>query len=79
MKKLFQLTATTIVLVAASSSALAVDTGSSFPDGYFKLTTKFREGDRECLEGNQAKGSMNGAAFMDKCQDVTGQLWKFKK
>ena len=76
MKKLFKLTAPAIILLAISSNTLAIDTGSSFPDGYFKLTTQFRESKDECLEGNQVKGSMNGAAFMDKCQNVTGQLWK---
>ncbi len=76
MKKLFKLTAPAIILLAISSNTLAIDTGSSFPDGYFKLTTQFRESKGECLEGNQVKGSMNGAAFMDKCQNVTGQLWK---
>ena len=43
---------------------------------YFKLTTQFRESKNECLEGNQRNGSMKGAAFMDKCQNVSGQLWK---
>ncbi len=33
--------------------------------------TKFR-GDGECLEGN----SGGRAAFMDKCQNVTGQQWR---
>ncbi|MGB4946163.1 MAG: hypothetical protein WBQ05_03035 [Candidatus Competibacter denitrificans] len=78
MKKLLKLAAPAFVLLAISSNTLAIETGSSFPDGYFKLTTQFREKEGECLEGNQVKGSMNGAAFMDKCQDVTGQLWKFK-
>jgi len=54
----------------------ASDTGSSFPNGYFRLTTQFRESNGECLEGNQVNGSINGAAFMDKCQNVAGQLWK---
>ena len=78
MKKPFKLTAPAIILLAMSSNTLAVDSSFSFPDGYFKLTTQFRESKNECLEGNQMKGSMNGAAFMDKCQNVTGQLWKFK-
>ncbi|MGL4514458.1 MAG: hypothetical protein ACRCT8_15325 [Lacipirellulaceae bacterium] len=46
-------------------------------DGYFRLTTKFREEHDECLEGNQFDSSVkNGCAFMDKKQDVSGQLWK---
>lgn len=47
-------------------------------DGYFKLTSEFRENENECLEGNQKAGSRNGAAFMDSCQNVSGQLWKVK-
>jgi len=46
-------------------------------NGYFKLTTQFRENENECLEGNQVNGSRDGVAFMDQCQDVSGQLWKF--
>jgi hypothetical protein len=45
-------------------------------DGWFRLKTLFR-GDGECLEGNQAGSPVHkGAAFMDKCQNVSGQLWK---
>ncbi len=32
----------------------------------------------ECLEGNQFKGAVRGVAFMDKCQAVSGQLWKIE-
>ena len=46
-------------------------------EGYYRLKTKF-QGAEHCLEGNQLKGDMNGASFMDKCQDVSGQLWKFE-
>ena len=77
MKKLIKLTTPAIILLAISSNTWANPNASSFPNGYFKLTSQFRESKGECLEGNQVKGSaMNGATFMDKCQDVTGQLWK---
>ena len=36
------------------------------------------ENENECLEGNQKEGSNKGVAFMDTCQDVSGQLWKIK-
>ncbi len=72
MRKPFQMLAPAAIVFAISSNALAID----IYDGYFKLTTQFRESQNECLEGNQVKGSMNGAAFMDKCQNVSGQLWK---
>lgn len=45
-------------------------------NGYYQLKTKFR-GNGECLKGNQAGSTVKGgAAFMDKCQNVSGQLWK---
>jgi hypothetical protein len=47
-------------------------------NGYFKLTSKFRENANECLEGNQKSGSKGGVTFMDSCQNVSGQLWKIK-
>ncbi len=47
-------------------------------NGYFKLTSQFREKENECLEGNQKAGSKNGVTFMDSCQNVSGQLWKIK-
>ena len=47
--------------------------------GYYRLKTQFR-GDGECLEGNEAQSTVHGgAAFMDKCQNVSGQLWKLVK
>ena len=46
------------------------------PNYYYRLTTMFR-GDGESLEGNRADSPVhNGAAFMDKRQNVSGQLWK---
>jgi len=44
---------------------------------YVRLTTMFQEGEDKCLEGNRyAPGStLGGAAFMDDCQNVSGQLW----
>lgn len=46
------------------------------PGVYYKLQTQF-QGDGKCLEGNQAASTVqNGAAFMDTCQNVSGQLWK---
>lgn len=47
--------------------------------GYYKLQTKYLEAANRCLEGNQftEDALFNGAAFMDECQPVTGQQWKF--
>ena len=49
-------------------------------DGYFRLKTLF-QGENKCLEGNRLSSSsmLGGAAFMDDCQNVTGQLWKVEK
>ena len=59
-----------LTILAASTNLAAAQ---ELPNGYFKLTTQFREGNNECLEGNQRAGSMNGAAVMDSCQNVTGR------
>lgn len=50
-------------------------------NGYFRLKNMFLESKNKCLEGNRfAPGStLKGAAFMDTCQNVSGQLWKFTK
>lgn len=46
--------------------------------GWYRLTNVFR-GTGECLEGNQSAGSAKGgAAFMDKRQNVSGQIWRFE-
>lgn len=47
--------------------------------GYYKLQTLFQEPDNKCLEGNKfaPSSTLKGAAFMDTCQNVSGQLWKF--
>ncbi|MBR9824249.1 MAG: RICIN domain-containing protein [Alphaproteobacteria bacterium] len=45
--------------------------------GVYRLQTQFG-GPNRCLEGNQASASQySGAAFMDVCQNVTGQRWRF--
>ena len=61
-----------ILACLTAPTALAAQ---SLPSGEFLLTTQFRKAEGECLEGNQINGSLDGAAFMDSCQNVTGQLW----
>ena len=48
--------------------------------GYYRLKS-MGGGDAVSLESNNgATGTAkNGAAFMDKTQNVSGQLWKFEK
>ncbi|MEZ4886008.1 MAG: RICIN domain-containing protein [Chitinophagales bacterium] len=47
-------------------------------DGWYRLKTQF-QGEGKCLEGNQAGSKVHGgAAFMDDCQNVSGQLWKIE-
>jgi outer membrane protein OmpA-like peptidoglycan-associated protein len=52
---------------------------TAVPDsnGYFRLKTQLH-GDSKCLEGNRfaPDAMLQGAAFMDTCQNVSGQLWK---
>ena len=47
-------------------------------DGWVRLKTQF-QGDGKCLEGNRfaPDSTLGGGAFMDNCQNVSGQLWKF--
>ena len=34
-------------------------------------------GDDECFDGNKADSSFrDGSAFMDSCQNVSGQFWE---
>jgi len=45
---------------------------------WYRLQTEF-QGPDKCLEGNQAASAVKeGAAFMDDCADVTGQLFRFE-
>lgn len=46
-------------------------------NGYYKLQNRFLEAENKCLEGNKpdALSTIEGASFMDDCQDVSGQLW----
>lgn len=50
-------------------------------DGSFYLQTREGLEANRCLEGNQrAEGALlGGSAFLDSCQDVTGQHWKITK
>lgn len=46
--------------------------------GYFRLQTHQGAENGTCLEGNRLADDafLQGAAFMDACQNVTGQFWK---
>ncbi|MCK9554089.1 hypothetical protein [Aquamicrobium sp.] len=46
-------------------------------NGYFRLKTMF-QGEQKCLEGNRLApdAALRGAAFMNDCQNASGQLWK---
>ena len=48
-------------------------------DGYYRLQNMIGEENDLCLEGNQYPDGevLGGAAFMDSCQGVVGQYWKF--
>ena len=47
---------------------------------YYKLKTKFLS-DEYCLNGNVLDhiAPLQGAAYMDKCQDSPSQMWTFEK
>ena len=67
-----------MILTPSSVEAIKVKSSKPKPNRFYKLTTMFLEKENKCLEGNRvARGStLGGAAFMDNCQNVSGQLWK---
>ncbi len=66
-----------LLFVTLFCSAFVLAQNPTF-DGYYRLKTQFR-GEGECLEGNQSTSPVHGGgAFMDKCQNVSGQLWKIE-
>ncbi len=83
MKKtnsIWQISSIILVLLAfiVSANQLSAQEKQKKFDGWYHLKTQFR-GDGECLEGNQAGSrTQGGVAFMDKCKNVTGQLWKIE-
>jgi len=69
-----QLVDTVVMNIRGAPAAVISDTGR-----YYRLQTMFLENENKCLEGNQLASDaiLGGAAFMDDCQNVTGQMWKF--
>ena len=59
----------------ASGSQMAA---ANPPNGYFKMQTMFQMPNNRCLESNRVTpdAAYKGAAFLDRCQNVSGQLWK---
>lgn len=62
----------------SSSNATSEERGSVDDSQYYRLQSMYVEDENKCLEGNYLENGtiLNGAAFMDDCQDVAGQLWK---
>ena len=60
------------------ASLISIEEAASNPNNYYRLQTLWLEGENKCFEGNRpdADRFLGGAAYMDECQDVTGQLWK---
>jgi hypothetical protein len=47
--------------------------------GWYKMQTRLH-GSNKCFEGNAVDGIVKqGAAFMDNCQNVPGQLWRLEE
>lgn len=71
----------TVVVLATSLAPLLLPaeivSAQTF-QGYYQLQTELLEGESRCLEGNKVDPSstLGGAAFMDLCRHVRGQLWK---
>ena len=70
-------TSTTDTTSTATTSTTAAFAPSS--DVSYKLQTLWLEDSNKCFEGNKfdSTSTLEGAAFMDDCADVSGQLWKF--
>jgi len=65
--------------IAADTAGPSDRTGdAAFLNGRFRLMTLAQEADNRCLESNRVSPTsyLGGATFMDKCQNVSGQLWK---
>jgi hypothetical protein len=63
------------MLFSAAAHAQTAQPQMPVAGRWYKLQTAFR-GAGECLEGNQSSSPVHGgAAFMDRCQNVSGQLW----
>ncbi len=66
------------MLFSAPAPAQNAPAGMPVAGRWYKLQNAFR-GAGECLEGNQASSPAHGgAAFMDRCQNVSGQSWSFE-
>lgn len=52
----------------------------SLGNGLYRMTTLFLEGQGKCFEGNKfaPTSTLKGAAFMDNCRNVSGQIWKIQ-
>lgn len=56
----------------------ALETFSPTAGALYKLHTEF-QGSEHCLEGNDPASEVkNGAAFLNVCEEVTGQYWSFQ-
>ncbi len=66
------------LLALLFSSAASAQPQLPVAGRWYKLQTVFR-GAGECLEGNQSSSPVHGgSAFMDRCQNVSGQSWSFE-
>ena len=66
------------MLFSAAAHAQTAQPQMPVAGRWYKLQTAFR-GAGECLEGNQSSSPVHGgAAFMDRCQGVSGQSWSFE-
>ncbi len=73
----------TVFIAALSLFAFGASADAQSKDPYagkwYQLKTQFT-GPGQCLEGNQKGGSeKNGNAYMDQCQNVSGQIWKLER
>ena len=67
------------ILDVSDFPAVAIEDAAADADGYYRLQTQWLEDENKCFEGGLPDPDrfLGGAAYMDDCQDVSGQLWTF--
>lgn len=68
-----------VLLDVSDFPTVTIEDAAADTDGYYRLQTQWLEGENKCFEGGMPDPArfLGGAAYMDDCQDLSGQLWKF--
>lgn len=68
-----------VILDVSDFPTVTIEDAAADTDGYYRLQTEWLEGENKCFEGGMPDPArfLGGAAYMEDCQDLSGQLWKF--